>query len=141
MHVSDDRGFVQRALFPARHPRALGPFNALHQFLHDAPPGHGGFKFRPRRLHLLPVKCDFGVLRVGQFSQMTLILIQHTLSCRLKARPRSNRRLFQHAAPVLVQFSPLMTQRRVFAPNHRQRLALEVFLTLPHAQKHGVTFG
>lgn len=140
MHEANHRGLVECTLFTAGNARALDPFHTLDQLLHDAPPGHGGFKFRPRRLHALPVKCDFGVFGVGQLPQVPLVSVQRLLPRGIERRAGRDRRVVEHAPALVLEFPAVPAQRRVFTPRQGQRLAFEVFLALPHAQEHRVTF-
>lgn len=141
MRESDNRRLVQHTLFRTRHARAFLQRSPLYQLLHNAPPGHGGFKFRPGLLHLRSVKCDFRVLLVGQFTQVPLVLVQRVDSRRLDPSARGHRHPGQHASPLFFEFPALVPQGRVFAAHRRQRLPLDVLLVLPDAQQGRVTFG
>ncbi len=133
--------FVQYALVPARDARALGPIHAFNQLLHHAPPGHGGFKFRARRLHPLRVKCDFGVLGVGELSEVPLVLIERLKPGRIDARAGRERCARQHRAVVLFELAALTPERGMFLADNRQRLAPNLLLAFPHVEQRRVTFG
>jgi hypothetical protein len=139
VRVPDHRGFVQGALFAPGDARALSPLHTLDQLLHDAPPGHGGFKFGARGLHLVRVKCDFGVLGVRQFTQMPLELVEGLHAARLDGLSGRHGRALEYTPALFLELAAVAPQRGMFAARERERLALDVLLAFADSQQCRVT--